>query len=330
MFAFRKPVEVSLAVARPIQFLYRLMAWAIGGLNGSARVLLWLFGQRDTATPSGGHFSISEEELRIILQASEQEGVLKPDETKMIHGVFDLYEQTPRDLMVPRTEVVGIPREATLGDAIAIFRKSKHSRFPVFDETIDRIDGVLFIKEMLDGVDPGDPSSLDRPVSELMQPAYIVPGTKPVHLLLNQFKTKRQQMAIVADEYGGTAGLVTLEDILEEIVGEFDDEASRVKQFIKKQTDDGRIFVDPNVRLDDLGGMIDYSFEAAEYNTLAGLIYFNLGHVAEVGDRVELPDLRIVVEATAGHRLVDVSLMKTESENSNAGGSESSPDADAV
>ena len=254
VFAFHKPVELSLLVARPINFLYRAMAWVIWLLNASATGLLWICGQRQMTGPGGGHFSISEEELRTILAASEQEGVLKPHETKMIHGVFDLDDQTAHDLMVPRTQIVALPNTATIRDALEVFRQSKHSRFPVYKDTIDTIVGTLFIKELLESIDPrGGPASLERPITEIMRPPYIVPETKPISLLLARFKAKRQQMAIVADEFGGTAGLVTLEDILEEIVGEYEDEASLQTEIIRRKTDDGCFFVDPGRAAGRLG-----------------------------------------------------------------------------
>lgn len=314
VFAFHRSAEVSLLVARPIDFLYRTLAWAIWLLNVSATGLLWVFGQRPAGGTAGGHFAISEEELRTILTASEQEGVLKPQETQMIYGVIDLEEQTAHDLMVPRIQIMALPDTATVCDALDVFRQSKHSRFPVYHGTIDTIVGTLFIKELLESIDPsGGPASLEQPITEIMRPPYIVPETKPVSLLLARFKAKQQQMAIVADEFGGTAGLVTLEDILEEIVGEFEDEASEQTKLIRRQSGDGRFYVDPGARLDDLGAEIGYEFEPAAYNTLAGLIYDYLGRVAQAGDRVEVPGLEIVVEATDGHRLVEVSLHKTSS-----------------
>lgn len=309
VLAFHKPVELSLVVARPINLMYRLLAWGIWMLNVSATALLWLCGQRQIAGHGGGHFAISEEELRIILAASEEEGVLKPHETKMIHGVFDLDDQNTRDLMVPRTQIVALPSSATIAEAIEVFRESKHSRFPVYDGTIDTIVGTLFIKELLESLDPdGGSESMKRPVTEIMRAPYHVPESKPVSLLLARFKANRQQMAIVADEFGGTSGLVTLEDILEQIVGDFDDEASIQTEVIQRKGEDGSFFADPAARLDDIGAQIGYQFEPATYNTLAGLIYDHLGHVAEPGERIELPGLQITVEATDGYRLVEASL----------------------
>lgn len=180
--------------------------------------------------------------------------------------------------------------------------------------------GTLFIKELLESIDPrSGPAALDRPITEIMRPPYIVPETKPISLLLARFKAKHQQMAIVADEYGGTAGLVTLEDILEEIVGDCEDESSLQMQLVRRQTDDGCFYVDPSARLDDLEAPVGYHFEPASYNTLAGLIYHHLGRVAQAGDQIDLPGLTIIVEATDGHRLVEVCLKKTASPNEQDG-----------
>ncbi|MCA9124420.1 MAG: HlyC/CorC family transporter [Planctomycetaceae bacterium] len=316
MLALHKPVEISLLVAGPISFVYRAMAWAIWLLNASASRQLWICGQRRFAGPAGGHFSISEEELRTILAASEQEGVLQQDETKMIRGVFDLDVQTTRDLMVPRTQIVALPQTANLREPLAVFRKSKHSRFPVYQGTIDTITGTLFTKELLESIDPnGDSAALERSIAEIMRPPYMVPDTKSISLLLADFKANRQQMAIVVDEFGGTAGIVTLEDVLEEIVGEYDDETSPPTKIIRRQTHDGCFFVHPSARLEDLERRIGYDFGSSTCITLTGLIYHRLGRVAQPGDRIDLPGLQIVIEAKDGHRLMEVCLKRQVSSN---------------
>jgi putative hemolysin len=137
---------------------------------------------------------------------------------------------------------------------------------------------------------------------------YLVPDIKPLSTLLAEFKAQRQQMAIVIDEYGGTAGLVTLEDILEEIVGEYEDEFSPIPAFIKTKGKDGKTLIDPSIRLDDLGKMIECSFPEGEYTTLAGFIYHRLGRVPELGDSIKLPKCKISVERMDGHRITLVSL----------------------
>jgi CBS domain containing-hemolysin-like protein len=309
VYAFHRPVRSSLAVARTVNLLYRLLYPAIWLLNHASNGLLRLFGQRDLVGPKGGHLSISEEELRTILAASASEGILDSAETAMIQGVFDLDAHTVREVMVPRTKVVGLSKGMTIRAFLKIFRQERHHRYPVYDSNMDNIVGVLTIKELLKSFDPeAGAEEIERSISEIMLPPYLVPESKPLSTLLAEFKTKRQQMAIVIDEYGGTAGLVTLEDILEEIVGEYEDEFSPSPGFIKTKGKDGKTLIDPSIRLDDLGKMIECSFPEGEYNTLAGFIYHHLGRVPELGDSIKLPKCKIAVERMDGHRITLVSL----------------------
>jgi putative hemolysin len=309
VYAFHRPVRSSLAVARTVNLLYRLLYPAIRLLNHASNGLLRLFGQRDLVGPKGGHLSISEEELRTILAASASEGILDSAETAMIQGVFDLDAHTVREVMVPRTKVVGLSKGMTIRAFLKIFRQERHHRYPVYDSNMDNIVGVLTIKELLKSFDPeAGAEEIERSISEIMLPPYLVPESKPLSTLLAEFKTKRQQMAIVIDEYGGTAGLVTLEDILEEIVGEYEDEFSPSPGFIKTKGKDGKTLIDPGIRLDDLGKMIECSFPEGEYNTLAGFIYHHLGRVPELGDSIKLPKCKIAVERMDGHRITLVSL----------------------
>ncbi len=309
VYAFHRPVRSSLAVARTINLLYRLLYPCIWLLNHASNALLRLFGQRDLVGPKGGHLSISEEELRSILAASGSEGILDAAETAMIQGVFDLDEHTVREVMVPRTKVVGLSKDMTIRAFLKIFRQERHHRYPVYDSNMDNIVGMLTIKELLNSFNPeGGAEEIERSIREIMLPPYLVPESKPLSTLLTEFKTTRQQMAIVIDEFGGTAGIVTLEDILEEIVGEYEDEFSPIPAFIKTKGKDGKTLIDPSIRLDDLGKMIECSFPEGEYTTLAGFIYHHLGRVPELGDSIKLPKCKIAVERMDGHRITLVSL----------------------
>ncbi len=207
VYAFHKPEALSLSVARLINLLYRLFRWFIWLLNHMSNGLLRLFGQRDLTGPGGGHFSISEEELRTILVASESAGVLGAAETAMIRGVFDLEKHTAGEVMTPRNLVVGIPAEATIDQALDIFRTDRHHRYPVYEGSLDRVVGILSIKELLNHIDLSDGASA-RPqsIKDLMLPAYPIPETMTLKTLLKEFRAKRQQMATVIDEFGGNAG----------------------------------------------------------------------------------------------------------------------------
>ncbi len=309
VYAFNKPVRTSLVVARTINGLYRLLSSSIWLLNTASNGLLRLFGQKDLAGPSAGHLSISEEELRTILIASESEGILEPEETAMIQGVFDLEEHTVGEIMTPRTKIVGLRKDLTIREFLEIFRKEKHNRYPVYDTYIDNIVGILSIKEVLNHFSAEEGSQkIELPISEIALPPYMVPETKSLSSLLADFKAQRRQMAIVIDEFGGTAGLVTLEDILEEVVGEYEDEFSRTPKLIKTKDKDGKILIDPSIYLEDLEKMIKFSFPSGDYKTLTGLIYQHLDRVPEVGDTLQLPGCKIIVESMQEHRITQVSF----------------------
>ncbi len=312
VYAFHKPVRISLAVARSINFLNHVFSWVIWLLNHASNGLLRLFGQKDLAGPKGGHLSISEEELRSILVTSESEGILDPDETAMIQNVFDLEEHSVAEIMVPRTQIVGLHKDIKIQEFLEIYRHERHHRYPVYDTDIDNIVGILSIKEVLNRFSPdGGGREVELPISAIMLPPYVAPETKSLRSLLADFKVQRRQMAIVIDEFGSTAGLVTLEDILEEIVGEYEDEFSDVPKYLKGRDKDGKMLVDPVINLDDLEESIQFSFPDGEYKTLAGLIYKHLDRVPDIGDTVKLPGCKITIEAMDRHRIAQVSFERT-------------------
>ena len=307
--AFHKPVRTSLAVARTINRLYRLLSSVIWLLNYASNGLLRLLGQKDLASPISGHLSISEDELRSILVASESEGILEPEETAMIQAVFDLEEHSAVEIMIPRTKIVSLQKDMTIKVFLEIFHQERHHRYPVYDAHIDNIVGMLSIKEVLNHIGHKEMAqSIELPISAIMLPPYVVPETKSLRSLLAEFKAHRQQMAIVIDEFGGTAGLVTLEDILEEVVGEYEDEFSSAPQVIKTKEKGEKIMIDPSIYLEDLERMLKLSFPVGDYKTLAGLVYKHLDRVPEIGDTVQLPECKITVESMERHRITQVSF----------------------
>ncbi|HTO58490.1 MAG TPA: hemolysin family protein [Pseudomonadales bacterium] len=312
VYAFHHPESLSLSVSRIINILYQLFRWFIGLLNHMSNGLLWLVGQRDVKGPGGGHFSISEEELRTILVASESAGVLGATETAMIRGVFDLEKHTAGEVMTPRNLVIGIPVDATIDAALEIFRTDRHHRYPVFDGSIDRVVGILSIKELLNHIDLRSGASGEaRRIRELMLPAYLIPETMSLKTLLTEFKASRQQMATVIDEFGGTAGLVTIEDVLEEIVGEFDEEYSPRSKSLRIRKHADQLLVDPRMRVDEFTEATGVHVPPGDYTTLSGFIYQKLERIPVVKDRVALPECVLTVEQMDGPRIVQISCALT-------------------
>jgi putative hemolysin len=310
VLAFHKAEALSLAVGWVINLLYVVMKPLIHVMKLSSNALLWVFGQRDLAQSSESHFTMTVEEIRMILSASEKDGMLEPEETQMIRGVFDLDERTVRDAMVPRTQIYGLSSDQTLADALRMFRDVPHARFPVYHESIDHIVGIVAIKELLGVMAESSGQTLEevsrRPVLEFVNEPFIVPNSKPLSEMLKEFKRARQQMAIVIDEYGGTEGVITLEDILEEIVGDYEDEFTHQRRRVRK-LEGSQYEIDASMRVSDLEPLIHYPFpQDAEYVTLAGLIYKQLGRVPKTGESIDIPSARLVVLEMDNHRITKV------------------------
>ena len=310
VLAFHKAEALSLAVGWVINLLYVVMKPLIHVMKLSSNALLWVFGQRDLAHSGEGHFTMTVEEIRMILSASEKDGTLEPEETQMIRGVFDLDERTVRDAMVPRTQIYGLSSDKTLADALRMFRDVPHARFPVYHESIDHIVGIVAIKELLGVMAESSGQTLEevsrRPVLEFVNEPFIVPNSKPLSEMLKEFKRARQQMAIVIDEYGGTEGVITLEDILEEIVGDYEDEFTHQRRRVRK-LEGSQYEIDASMRVSDLEPLIHYPFPLdAEYVTLAGLIYKQLGRVPKTGESIDIPSARLVVLEMDNHRITKV------------------------
>ncbi|OGO41016.1 MAG: hypothetical protein A2Z04_01910, partial [Chloroflexi bacterium RBG_16_57_9] len=209
-FAARHPEGVALAVVGPIDTLATVLS-----------PLIWLFGLASRlagAAPdqSGEGLLMREEELRLLVDVGEEEGLIEADEREMITGIFELGETVAREVMVPRIDIVGVDANTPMHEALDIIIEQGHSRIPVYDESIDNVIGILYAKDLLKYLRDGQ---TDRPLKDIIRPAYFIPDSKRVDDLLQELQTKKIHIAIVVDEYGGTAGLVTIEDLLEEIVG---------------------------------------------------------------------------------------------------------------
>lgn len=222
----------------------------------------------------------------------------------MIHGVISFEETRVYEIMVPRTDMVAVSGETTLGEAVKVFEDYGHSRVPVFEGNVDNITGILYVKDVMRVIVAG---KLDAPVKEFKRDALFVPETMKIADLFDVMRSKRVHMAIVVDEYGGTAGLVTLEDLLEEIVGEIQDEYdSETPMVVKKE--DGSYMVKGYIGLEDLSEVLDYNFESDEADTLGGLILAISGQFPEQGQHFRYGPWDIEVVEVSKHRIKQVRL----------------------
>ena len=292
-----------LVVAGPIGTLMRIFTPLIRVLSLVATALI---------RPFGGHITpraplVTEEQLRFLVQLGEEEGVIEQEEREMIHSVFEFGDTVVREVMRPRVDISAVPADATLNRALALMTERGHSRLPVYEGTIDHVLGVVYMRDLIPALRHG---RLDQPVSELKRPPFFVPESKKVDELFKEMQQRKVSVAIVLDEYGGTAGLVTVEDLLEEIVGEIQDEYDLEEKPIQL-VDDRTAVVNARIHLDEVGELLGVRLPQDEVDTVAGLVYSLFGRVPTPGETIALPGIELRVEKTLGQRITRVRITRT-------------------
>ena len=288
----------AIALSLPIEFLARALGPLIALLTGITTAITRLFG----ATISN-EASITAEELRLIVERGGEQGVLEAEEEQMINAVIELGSRRVHEVMVPRIAMAAMPVSATFDEAIGTIVEHGHSRIPVYDESVDEILGILYAKDLLPFLRE---SAGPRPeLRTLLRTPVYIPESMTVDDLLHEFQRRKVHIAIVLDEYGGTAGLVTIEDLLEEIVGEIQDEYDVEEPMVVRLSED-EARLDGRASVDDLAELFDTNLgleDEDEYDTVGGLIYHRIGGVPSPGDRVEVDGLILTVETTDGRRV---------------------------
>src|SRR6476661_6481505 len=313
---FWKPLLIAIGVMALVSFvvvgvsprtLGRQNADAVGLV---ARVLVAL---GNAVTPGRGYRDgpfQSESELRDLVDLAGESSVIEAGEREMIHSVFELGDTVAREVMVPRTDMVTIDGEKTLRSAMSLFLRSGFSRIPVVGDGSDDVLGLLYFKDVVRRVN-ADHESGSLPVTAQMRPMHYVPESRPVDDLLREMQRDQSHFALVVDEYGGTAGLVTIEDIIEEIVGEIADEYDREAPGVE-DLGDGTFRVPATMDIDDLADEFDVEIEEDEVDTVGGLIGKSIGRVPIVGSRAEVAGLALTAERMAGrrHRIASVIVQR--------------------
>jgi putative hemolysin len=298
--------RVAMTMSRSIDVLGTVLGPLVAFLTWSTRQISRLFGADVPADER-----ISSEELRLIIEQGGEQGILEAEEEQMIHAVIELGDQRVHEVMVPRIDMVTLPVTATFEDAIDTVVDEGHSRIPVYEESIDEIVGILYAKDLLPFLKAGAP---ERPsLRSLLRTPVLVPESMTVDDLLHELQRRKVHLAVVLDEYGGTAGLVTIEDLLEEIVGEIQDEYDVEEPLIVRLSDD-EARVDGRADVDDLSELFDTSIaleDEDEYDTVGGLIYHRIGGVPKPGDQVTVDGLILTVESTDGRRVGKVLVKRT-------------------
>jgi putative hemolysin len=296
--------QIALAVARPIALLARLAAPIVTLLTGTTNLVLRLIGShRQAQFPS-----VSQEELLAMVETGKDEGVIDAAEASMTEGVFGLSDRRARELMVPRVDVAALPIEATVAEARRLFIARGHSRMPVYQGDLDHIVGVLHMKDLLS---LSGPEIDNRPIAPLIRPPLYVPEGQSAAVLMRQLQKERRHLAIVIDEHGGTAGIITLEDLLEEIVGEIADEYDPDAQEPLTRVGADEVIVTGGLPIADLNDALDLKLAEPGVDTIGGLVTARLGRFARVGDIVELDDARAEVLAVDRNRIRRLRIART-------------------
>jgi CBS domain containing-hemolysin-like protein len=242
------------------------------------------------------------------LDVGEQQGLIERDERRLLQSIFDFGGTLVREVMTPRPDIVAIRADATLDELRALFREQEYSRIPVYAENLDNIVGIVFVKDL---IQVGDVSGDEKPISALMRPAYFVPETKRVAELLREFQLRQVQSAIVLDEYGGTAGLVTIEDLLEEIVGEIRDEYDVESEPVVDEGNGAFVFTG-KVDIHELMDRLDVDIEREGFETVGGYLLAKLGRVPGVGESFEVDGLLVEVLEAERRRIQKVRVRRRE------------------
>ncbi|GAA0400861.1 membrane protein [Acrocarpospora corrugata] len=286
--------------AEPVALASAPVVYGLTRIFGPLPKLLILLG--NALTPGKGFREgpfTSEAELRDLVDLAEERRVIEPDEREMIHSVFELGDTLVREVMVPRTDMVFIERNKTLSQALSLALRSGFSRVPVTGENEDDVIGLAYLKDIV--LRMQDTGETDIRIDELMRPATYVPESKPIDELLREMQARQIHLAIVIDEYGGTAGLVTIEDVLEEIVGEIADEYDQEAPRIEWLTE-GAARVTARLSVDELAEMFDTDIEVEDVDTVGGLLAHALGRVPIAGSEACVDGLRLTAENLAGRR----------------------------
>jgi putative hemolysin len=265
-------------------------------------------------TPPGLPF-ITEEEIKTLVDAGEEGGVIEEDEKRMIYSIFEFGDTLAREVMVPRIDVVAVEVNSRLSNALAVIIQAGHSRIPVYEETIDNIVGILYAKDLLRyWCQPGNDDLDDLKLRDILRGVFYVPETKKVDELLQELQQRKVHIAVVVDEYGGTAGLVTIEDILEEIVGEIQDEYDIDEEAFVEVISPDEVIFNGRVGVDDVNQTMNVELPTDSGDTLGGLIYSSLGRVPVAGDEARIRDVELSVLAVAGRRIKKVRVTRAAGE----------------
>jgi CBS domain containing-hemolysin-like protein len=300
--AVQSPVRWARWLVGPVETVMLFLLPAARALTWITARIVGLFG----AQVHHRGLSVTEDELRLMVEVGREQGVIEAEERQMIDNVFDLADTAVHEVMVPRVDMITLEADSTIEEATALVLQGGRSRVPVYDDSIDNIIGVLYAKDLL-----RIHATKQHPISvrPLLRPAYFVPESKRLDDLLREMKQRRVHIALVVDEYGSTAGMVTIEDLVEEIIGDIKDEYD-VEEHVFERVGDDEFVVDAKLNIGDFQDLLDRELPEGEYDTVGGFVYHELDKIPVVGDTVRFEDLALTVMDTKGRRLKTIKVVR--------------------
>ena len=304
-FAAKYADRIAQWVSAPIRWVGAALYPLIRVLSAVSYILVRPLGGRvNLASPL-----VTEDEIRLLIKMGEEEGVIQEDEREMIHSIFEWGDTVARVVMTPRIDIVAVEDTSPLDQVLRVVLEEGHSRIPVFHETIDQVAGVLYVKDLLSHLKAG---RLAVQAGELMRPAYFIPETKRLDEVFREMRRKKVHMAIVLDEYGGTAGLVTIEDLLEEIVGPILDEFDVDEEKQIETVDARTTLVNGRMSVEEVNEFLGLELPVEDVDTIGGFVYRLLGHIPVQGETVPFDGLDISVERVEGNRITKIRIARLE------------------
>ncbi|NTW01154.1 MAG: HlyC/CorC family transporter [Oscillochloris sp.] len=306
----RNPDATALRLARPLRMISQLLWPIISLINLLTSPLFKLISGRSSYTSP----LVTEEELRLLVNVGEEEGLIEHEEREMIEGVIAFGNTLLREIMVPQVDIIAIEVDTPLDQALGVVIACGHSRIPVYNETINHIVGILYAKDLIPALRD---SNRDMPINSLLRSAHFVPETMRVNVLLEDLQQRRVHMAIIVDEYGNTAGIATIEDLIEQIVGEIQDEYDTEDPSIQ-MIGEGEYMVDGRASIDDVNYLTDLHLFSDSADRIGGLVYEQLGRVPRVGDELMLEQAIVTVLSVQGVRPQKLRIVRRPSVEENA------------
>jgi CBS domain containing-hemolysin-like protein len=301
--AARNPDRLALIVVYPMLFVMRIV-------SPVARLLAAAADSFAGPGPQGMSCTavVTEEDIKAMINLGEEGGSLKEEEKELLHKVFEFGDTLASEAMRPRTEIVSVPSNATLQEVFSLVSEFGYSRYPVIEDTIDTVIGILYIKDILVAMSAGEVKREDD-IQRFIRPAYFIPENKRVSELLSEMQRERFQLAIVIDEFGGTAGLVTLEDLIEEIVGSIHDELETEEKEVQI-VDEKNFVVSGQSAIDEVNELLGTSLQSKDFNTLGGFVFGLFGRMPKVGEQLKYKNLKLEVLELEGRKISKIKITK--------------------